>query len=73
MYSDLQKAYLQQQMPAEDEEEYDSLIRRKYVLSFPTSSADIDYLYNDRSNMPQRSPRSRLMISDTESEHEDLH
>lgn len=74
MYSDLQKTYLQQQIPAHDEEEYDSLIRPKYVLLFPTSSADIDYLYNDRNiNAPQRSFRSHLMTSDTESEHEDLH
>ena len=73
MYSDLQKAYLQQQIPAHNEEEYDSLIGQKYVLSFPTSSADIDYLYNGRNNVPQRSFRSHQMTSDTESEYEDLH
>lgn len=73
MYSDLQRAYLLQQKHTRDEVEYDSLIGRKYVLSFPTSSADIDYLYNDcKISQQQRSFRSHLMTSDTESEYEDL-
>ena len=71
MYSDLQRAYLQQQPPSRDEEQYDSLMGRKYVLCFPTSSADIDYLYNDH-NPPQKSFRSQLMTSDTESDYEEL-
>ena len=74
MYSDLQRAYLPQQTPPRDEKEYDSLIGRKYVLSFPTSSADIDYLYGDcKISQQQRSFRRHLMMaSDTESEYEDL-
>ena len=71
MYSDLQRAYLQQQSPSQDEEQYDSLMGRKYVLCFPTSSADIDYLYNDQTP-PQKSFRSQLMTSDTESDYEEL-
>ena len=69
MYSELQRAYILQQNLPEDEEEYDSLIGRKYVLSFPTSSADIDYLYNDH-NPPQRSFRNQLLTSDTESDYD---
>ena len=74
MYSDLQRAYLLQRTPPRDEEEYDSLIGQKYVLSFPTSSADIDHLYSDCKikQQQQRSLRSHLMTSDTESEYEDL-
>ena len=69
MYSDLQRAYLKKPSAAEEEEQYDSLIGRKYVLSFPTSSADIDCLYNDQ---PHRtSYRSQLMdASDTDSSEE---
>ena len=70
MYRDLQRAYIQQKTQAQDKEQYDSLMGRKYVKSFPTSSADIDYLYD--CNMPQRSFRNQLMTSDTESEYEDL-
>lgn len=69
MYSDLQRAYILQQNLPQDEEEYDSLIGRKYVLSFPTSSADIEYLYNDQ-NPPQRSFRNQLLTSDTESDYD---
>lgn len=63
MYSDLQRAYFQtRNPPPEEEEQYDSLIGRRYVLSFPTCSADIDYLYDDHRKKSYRSP------SDTESE-----
>ena len=62
MYSELQKAFLKTHSPPEEEEQYDSLIGRKYVLSFPTCSADIDYLYDDHRKKSCRSP------SDTESE-----
>ena len=68
MYSDLQRSYLQKQSSPQEEEQYDSLIGRKYVLSFPTSSADIDYLYNDRSMPPRRS--QLVSNSDTDSSEE---
>ena len=70
MYSDLQRTYLLQQGSPQGEEQYDSLIGRKYMQSFPTSSADIAHLYNEKS--PQKSFRNQLLTSDTESDYEDL-
>ena len=71
MYSDLQQTYLLQNQPKEYEDVYDQLSVRTYILSFPTSSADIDSLYKE-SSPPQKSFRSQLLTSETGSDYEDI-
>lgn len=66
MYTELHNAY----QSVSDESVYDHIPERKYVLSFPTSTADIENLYND--SKQQQSYRWTLLTSDIESDYEDI-
>ena len=66
MYPDLQKTYT----TISEKNDYDHITERKYILSFPTSSADIDSMYNDSAE--HQSYRWTLLTSDTESDYEDI-
>lgn len=71
MYTDLQQLYLS----AEERSDYDHIPERKYVLSFPTSSADLDCLFDDGStpsHTPRQSYRWTLLTNDTGSDYEDI-
>lgn len=65
MYPDLQKTYT---TVSEKSSDYDHITERKYILSFPTSSADIDSMYNDSAQ--HQSYRCTLLTSDTESDYD---
>ena len=74
MYSDLQRAYRTRRTSSKtntNEENYDSLLGRKYVVSFPTSSADIEGMYTDHSSS-QTSFRNQLNETETDSDYENL-
>ena len=71
MYTDLQRIYI----AAKARNEHVHIAERKYMLSFPTSSADIDYLFDDSassSNSPRQSYRWTLLTSDTGSDYEHI-
>ena len=67
MYSDLQRAYRSRRTSFKNEENYDSFIGRKYVFSFPTSSADIECLYTGHSSS-QTSFKNQLNEADSDYE-----
>ena len=72
MYTDLQQAYLS----VKEKREYDHIADKKYMLSFPTSSADLEYLFDDTTSAtgstPRQSYRWTLLTSDTGSNYEDV-
>ena len=56
--------------------DYDHISVRKYLLSFPTSTADLQFMYNGDSSShngrPPTSYRHTLLTSDIESDYEDI-
>ncbi len=71
MYTDLQAAYL----PADEKSDYEQIPERKYILSFPTSSADLDCMFDDSvssSETPRQSYRTTLLTNDTGSDYEHI-
>ena len=73
MYTELQQMYQR----TTSNSEYDHIAERKYLSSFPTSSADIESMYDDSvqptdQQQPPQSYRWTLLTSDTESDYEDI-
>ena len=76
MYTDLQHTYSREMLvqrhsePSVDHAVYDHIAKRRYLQSFPTSSAGLDEIFSEGELL--RSYRHTLLTSDTESDFEDI-